>query len=33
MSSAIHHDSSTWAGALPILSVLIPFLRDDPTDL
>ena len=33
MSLAIHHDSSAWAEARPILSVLIPFLRDDPTDL
>ena len=33
MSPALHHDSPTWATARPILSVLIPFLRDDPTDL
>lgn len=33
MSHALHHDSSAWTEAQPILSVLIPFLRDDPTDL
>ena len=27
------HDNRAWAGATPALSVLIPFLRDDPTDL
>jgi hypothetical protein len=31
--SADIHDNAAWAGATPILSVLIPFLRDDPTDL
>ncbi|MBO9500662.1 glycosyltransferase family 2 protein [Brevundimonas sp. A19_0] len=33
MSRARRTDSPTWAGATPRLSVLIPFLRDDPTDL
>ncbi len=27
------HDNPAWAGARPVLSVLTPFLRDDPTDL
>ena len=27
------HDNRAWADATPALSVLIPFLRDDPTDL
>ncbi|MET4684476.1 glycosyltransferase family 2 protein [Brevundimonas faecalis] len=27
------HDNAAWAGASPDLSVLIPFLRDDPTEL
>ncbi|MCV0413397.1 MAG: glycosyltransferase family 2 protein [Brevundimonas sp.] len=31
--SADIHDNRAWAGAAPALSVLIPFLRDDPTDL
>ncbi|MBD3835564.1 glycosyltransferase family A protein [Brevundimonas sp.] len=31
--SADIHDNVAWAGATPTLSVLIPFLRDDPTDL
>lgn len=31
--SADIHDNAAWAGATPILSVLIPFLRDDPADL
>ena len=31
--SADIHDNAAWAGATPTLSVLIPFLRDDPTDL
>ena len=30
--SADIHDNVAWAGATPTLSVLIPFLRDDPTD-
>lgn len=30
---ARHHDSPAWAAARPALSVLIPFLRDDPSDL
>lgn len=33
MSEALHHDSPAWREAQPILSVLVPFLRDDPTDL
>lgn len=32
MSGEIH-DNAAWAGAQPKLSVLIPFLRDDPTAL
>ena len=32
MSAAIH-DNPIWAGARPTLSVLIPFLRDDPDAL
>lgn len=32
MSAGIH-DNGAWADAAPTLSVLIPFLRDDPTDL
>ena len=31
--SADIHDNAAWADAAPVLSVLIPFLRDDPTDL
>ncbi len=31
--SADIHDNGAWADAAPTLSVLIPFLRDDPTDL
>ncbi|QBX38497.1 glycosyltransferase [Brevundimonas sp. S30B] len=31
--SADIHDSPAWAGAAPRLSVLTPFLRDDPRDL
>lgn len=31
--SAHVHDNAAWAVAAPALSVLIPFLRDDPTDL
>lgn len=27
------HDNPAWSDARPVLSVLIPFLRDDPTDL
>ena len=27
------HDNAPWAAARPALSVLMPFLRDDPTDL
>jgi len=27
------HDNAAWAGARPVLSVLIPFFRDDPTRL
>ena len=27
------HDNAAWAGAAPTVSVLIPFLRDDPADL
>lgn len=27
------HDNAAWAKAVPTLSVLIPFLRDDPADL
>jgi glycosyltransferase involved in cell wall biosynthesis len=27
------HDNPAWAGATPRISVLIPFLRDDPADL
>ena len=26
-------DNAAWAGATPRLSVLIPFMRDDPTPL
>ncbi|WP_226633966.1 glycosyltransferase family 2 protein [Brevundimonas poindexterae] len=33
MSRARMTDSPAWASATPRLSVLIPFLRDDPTDL
>lgn len=25
-----HHDNAAWAGARPTISVLVPFLRDDP---
>ena len=32
MNAAIH-DNPSWAGARPTLSVLIPFLRDDPDAL
>lgn len=31
--SARIHDNRAWAGARPAVSVLIPFLRDDPADL
>ncbi len=27
------HDNTAWAAATPVLSVLMPFLRDDPSDL
>lgn len=33
MIGPLHHDSPAWADARPALSVLIPFLRDDPSDL
>lgn len=33
MSDAVIRDNAAWAGARPVLSVLIPFLRDDPRDL
>jgi len=33
MTQALHHDSPAWAEARPAVSVLIPFLRDDPSDL
>lgn len=30
---ALVHDNAAWTPARPALSVLVPFLRDDPTDL
>ncbi len=33
MSAAQIHDNAAWTRAQPVLSVLIPFLRDDPADL
>ena len=33
MSAAQIHDNAAWTRAQPVLSVLIPFLRDDPASL
>ena len=32
MSGSVH-DNTAWAAATPVLSVLMPFLRDDPSEL
>lgn len=33
MTRAVHHDSPAWTSARPALSILVPFLRDDPSEL